>query len=75
MTFLQEAVPEPDYTTWIAPLVLLQAEDIQVVIGTPNCFVRTEIQTTYAAALQEALEQAWGRRVLVELVIDMPVHA
>ena len=74
-TFLRETVPEPDYTTWIAPLVLLHTEDMLVVIGTPNCFVRTEIQTTYAAALQEALEQAWDRTVVVELVIDTPVRA
>ena len=73
--FLRETVPEPDYTTWIAPLVLLHAEDMLVVIGTPNCFVRTEIQTTYAASLQEALEQAWDRTVVVELVIDTLVRA
>ena len=70
---LQETMPDQDYSTWIAPLMLLHAEDRLVVVGTPNCFVRSEIQHTYAAALQEALEQAWGRAVAVELVIDTPV--
>jgi hypothetical protein len=72
---LQEKLLHQDYTTWIAPLVLLHAEEMLVVLGMPNCFVRAEIQNTYAAALQEALEQAWGQTVIVELVIDTPVSA
>ena len=72
---LQTAMPEAEYTTWIAPLVLLHIEEALMVIAAPNCFVRDELLGTYARALQDAVDGAWGRRMAVEVVIDMAVLA
>jgi hypothetical protein len=72
---LATRIPAGEYATWIDPLELVHVDDAMIVVGVPNVFVRTELQNTYAAALQEALEEAWDRTVVVELVIDTPVRA
>ena len=41
---LKATLPDADYATWIAPLLLVHAEDAVAVIATPNVFVRTEIE-------------------------------
>ena len=72
---LQATLPAADYATWIAPLLLVHAEDAVAVIATPNVFVRSEIEGRYAIVLQEALEQIWGRAVHVEVVTETAVAA
>lgn len=72
---LKATLPDPDYATWIAPLLLMHAEDDVAVIATPNVFVRTEIEGRYALVLQAALEQIWGRPVHIEVVTETAVAA
>ena len=72
---LQATLSEAEFTTWIAPLTLLHVEETLVVIGAPNCFVRSELQGIYASALEEALEAAWGRAITVEVVIELALAA
>ena len=70
---LSAALSAAEYSSWIAPLDLLHVEAGLVVIAAPNCFVRSELQSTHASALQGAVEAAWGTAMAVELVIDMLV--
>jgi chromosomal replication initiation ATPase DnaA len=72
---LQATLSEAEFTTWIAPLALLHVEETLVVIGAPNCFVRSELQGIYASALEEALEAVWGRAITVEVVIELALAA
>ena len=72
---LQATLPAADYATWIAPLLLVHAEDAVAVIATPNVFVRMEVEGRYAMVLQEAVEQLWGRAVHVEVVTETAVAA
>ena len=64
-----------EYATWIEPLELVHVDDALIVVGVPNVFVRTEIQHEYAAALQEALDLAWGRAVAFDVVIEQALAA
>jgi len=72
---LLSALPEADYRTWIAPLTLLHVEEALVVVGAANCFVQSELQSTYARVLQDAVEQAWTRTMAIEVVIELALAA
>lgn len=74
-THVATQIATADYGTWIDPLELVHVDDKLIVIGVPNVFVRSEIQRAYAAALQEALELAWGRAMTVEVVIAQALAA
>ena len=67
---LATRIPVGEYATWIDPLELVHVDDTVIVVGAPNVIVRTAIQHEYAAALQEALELAWGRAVTIDVVIE-----
>lgn len=72
---LATRIPPGEYATWIEPLELVHVDDAVIVVGVPNVFVRTEIQHEYAAALQEALDLAWGRAVTFDVVIEQALAA
>jgi hypothetical protein len=72
---LEAMVPATDYSTWIAPMQLIHAEEALAVIATPNVFVRSEIQSRFITPLRAALEQVWGRAVEVEVVIETALAA
>ncbi len=72
---LLSVLPEADYRTWIAPLTLLHVKEALVVVGAPNCFVQSEIQSTYALVLQDAVDQAWKRTMAIEVVIELALAA
>ena len=58
-----------EYDTWIEPLTLVALEDDLAVVGTPNIFVRCEVERAYKAHLEAALARACGRPVILQAVI------
>lgn len=58
-----------EYDTWIEPLTLVALEDDLAVVGTPNIFVRCEVERAYKAHLEAALARACGRPVVLQAVI------
>jgi len=67
---LQPEVPTDDWLTWLAPTRLLELTAGEVVIGTPNIFVRQEIEGRFLNTLSEALQRALGSPVQVHVVIE-----
>ncbi len=66
---IQEQVPRGEFDTWIKPCVLLDVESQVAIVGTPNIFVRQEIESRYLSILRAALEGAVGYRVETQVVI------
>nr|MBA3948214.1 hypothetical protein [Herpetosiphonaceae bacterium] len=59
-----------EFETWIRPTKLLDLDGQEAVVGTPNVFVRQELEQRYHLQLTEALAAEVGRPVDVLLTIQ-----
>jgi len=66
---LRQQLDRQAYDTWIAWNQLLLVEDDLAVVGTPNVFVREEVEQHYAAHIEAALSQSYGRPMTLQAVI------
>ena len=66
---LRQQLERQAYETWIAPNQLLIVEDDLAILGTPNIFVRQEVEHHYTAELEAALSQSYGRPMTLQAVI------
>lgn len=66
---LRAAVAPDAFATWLAPTVLLDIIGGIVVVGTPNVFVRDQIESAYLSPMTAALTEELARPVEVEVVI------
>lgn len=66
---LKQQLERQAYETWIAPNQLLVVEDDLAILGTPNIFVRQEVEHHYTAELEAALSQSYGRPMTLQAVI------
>ncbi len=66
---VQPRVSPSDWETWLKPTVLLDVGEGEAIIGTPNIFVRQEVEQHYADVLQEVLQDALCRQVGITVVI------
>jgi len=66
---LKQQLERQAYDTWIASNQLLVVEDDLAVVGTPNVFVRDEVEQHYAAQIEAALSQSYGRPMTLQVVI------
>ncbi len=62
-TRLQGYVPCNEFETWIKPSSLIELTDREAVVGTPNVFVRQELEQHYRDLLATTLQTALGRPV------------
>jgi hypothetical protein len=76
LTALREQVPRSDFDTWIKPCVFIALEPStdpaqarRAVVGTPNIFVRQEIETTFYARISQTLSSVLDTPVELEIVI------
>ena len=69
LNHLRPALPKDAYETWIKPTTLLVLEDGLAVVGTPNIFVRQEVEQCYKAHLEAALSQVCERPIVLQTVI------
>jgi hypothetical protein len=68
-TQVEKQVEQSDFTTWIAPLALLEVLDEIAVIGAPNVFVRNEVTERFSPLIASVLAETVGHFVDVEVVI------
>jgi chromosomal replication initiator protein len=66
---LQVQLPRNEFDTWIKPTALVAIEDRTVIIGTPNIFVRQELEGRYVAPITDTLSTIMGHPVEVQVVI------
>ncbi len=66
---LQVQVPHNEFETWIKPTTLVDIEDNLAILGTPNIFVRQELEGRYLPVLSHALGSAVGYPLQVQIVI------
>ena len=69
LNHLSPALPKDAYETWIKPTTLVVLEDGLAVVGTPNIFVRQEVEQCYKAHLEAALSQVCDRPIVLQAVI------
>ncbi|MBA3947255.1 MAG: hypothetical protein H0X37_22185 [Herpetosiphonaceae bacterium] len=66
---VQPQVTQSEWDTWLRSTVLLDVDDSEAIIGTPNIFVRQEVEQRYAEVLQSALQAALCRQMHINVVI------
>ncbi len=66
---LQVQLPRNEFDTWIKPTSLVAIEDSTVIVGTPNIFVRQELEGRYMAPITETLSTIIGHPIQVQVVI------
>ena len=66
---LERDVAADAFGTWLSRTVLLEHDRTLIVIGTPNIFVRDEVDTAYRPAIERALAAELGYGVTLEVVI------
>lgn len=72
---LQLRLSPSEFETWLKPTSLVALENDQAIIGTPNVFVRQELEGRYVAPLQATLNSILGYPVEVQVVISNGVEA
>jgi len=70
-TRLAKQMDHQEYATWIAQCELLLRDQDQVVLGTPNVFVRDEIEHRYRPLIEAVLQQVYGTPTTLCLAIGM----
>lgn len=70
----QDIAPD-EFSVWLSTTTLLDIIDGEVIIGTPNVFVRDQVREVYGTQLVEALEAELGYPIQIDVVIDTPVVA
>ncbi len=68
-TWLAGEIGAEEFTTWIRPLRLVEAEGETAIVAAPNVFVRDALTDRYAGLLAQALGSELGRSVAVMAVI------
>ena len=66
---LQLQMPRSEFDTWIKPTALVAIEDTLAIVGTPNIFVRQELEGRYVAPITRTLTSILGYPVQVHVVI------
>ena len=67
---LRKQVPEPTWNTWLAPLMLLEADESHFVVGAPNSMIFERVATRYQGMIEGALAEATSTNaVKLELVV------
>ena len=67
---LRKQVPEPTWNTWLAPLMLLEANESHFVVGAPNSMIFERVATRYQGMIEGALAEATSTNtVKLELVV------
>jgi chromosomal replication initiation ATPase DnaA len=66
---LGRILPPDDFATWVAPTTLQAIEGHDIVIATPNVFVRQELEARFLDPLTATLEAVLGHAVAVHLII------
>ncbi|HSH77948.1 MAG TPA: DnaA N-terminal domain-containing protein [Herpetosiphonaceae bacterium] len=63
-------LPQNDFATWLQPTHLLELDENDAFLGTPNIFVREQIEACFLDMLTEKLRGATDRPVQVHVVIE-----
>ncbi len=66
---LQVQMPRNEFETWIKPTSLVAVEESLAIVGTPNIFVRQELEGRYVAPITDTLSSIIGYPVQVQVVI------
>ncbi len=66
---LQLQLPRTEFDTWIKETMLVDLEDNQAIVGTPNIFAREKLEGRYVAPIQDTLNTILGYPVQVQVVI------
>ena len=66
---LQVQMPRSEFETWIKPTSLVAVEESLAIVGTPNIFVRQELEGRYVAPITETLSSIIGYPIQVQVVI------
>ena len=66
---LQLQLPRSEFDTWIKETTLVDLEDNQAIVGTPNIFAREKLEGRYVAPIQNTLNTILGYPVQVQVVI------
>ena len=73
---LRKQVPEPTWNTWLAPLILLEANESHFVVGAPSSMILERVATRYQGMIEGALAEATSTNtVKLELVVHEVVTA
>ena len=76
---LQAELPTDEFTTWLAPSMLLgleqQGGSMCAVVGVPHIFARERLTTTYGGRLSELLALVLEQPVTVQIEIDAGIGA
>nr|MBA3948218.1 hypothetical protein [Herpetosiphonaceae bacterium] len=70
---LSQQLEREVYETWIASNQLLVVEHDRAILGTPNIFVRQEVEHSYTAEIEAALSQSYGRPMTLQVVIGTTI--
>ena len=62
-----------EYRTWIAQCEVLLRNGAQVVLATPNVFVRDEIERRYRPQIEAVLQTVYGQPVRIDLAIGIEI--
>lgn len=66
---LQLQLPRTEFDTWIKETMLVDLEDNQAIVGTPNIFAREKLEGRYVAPIRDTLNTILGYPVQVQVVI------
>ncbi len=69
-SLLRQQVSESVWMSCFEGLAVQSLEDDLLVLGAPNFFVRDRLDSRWRAAIEEALREAAGRTIKVDIVID-----
>ncbi len=72
---LQFQVSRSEFDTWLRQTTLVEIEDHIAVIGTPNIFVRQELEGRYLPLIAQALQTVVGHALQVQVVIGSHLDA
>ncbi len=66
---LELQVPRSEFDTWLKDTTLVDIEDNQAIVGTPNIFARDILEGRYQTPIRETLKTILGFPVQVQVVI------
>lgn len=67
---LRQQLPYGEFETWIKETSLIQVDEQQAIVGTPNIFARDKLTETYAPLIADTLHALLGCPVQVAVVLD-----
>ncbi len=66
---LQLQIPRSEFDTWMKETMLVDLENNQAIVGTPNIFTRDQLLRKYADPIRNTLNSILGYPVQVQVVI------